>query len=115
MHQIHKDRLPDREQLLNIFASLREREEMLADGPVACCQSCGHDEMGRMRGAKHYVFWHDQSEDAFDDSGYLVGPLYLYHSDTISASRVRRVLEKRGHRVKWDGEEDRALEVSRSS
>jgi len=110
-----KDRPPDREQVLNVFASLEEREDMSADGSVACCQTCGHDEMENARGARHYVFWHDQCEDAFDDSGYLVRTLYLYHSGIPAAARVKRVLEKKGYRVGWDGDPRRALEVSATS
>lgn len=115
--------LTDCDRLDRAFADL-DRSGIVARQNFACCQNCGHAEIGaeidaaERSGTKAigYAFFHCQSTDG----AVAGGDLFVYYSDlegdAAASVRIGRAvvgaLERQGLAVHWDGSRNKAVQVT---
>jgi len=107
----------DFERVAAAFAEL-EADGVTARMDFACCQNCGHAEIGDERGdgAWGYTFFHQQDSEALaepDASLHLAFGVYGGSADDQPVGqRVVAALERQGLGVEWDGTPDQRIRVA---
>lgn len=122
--------ITDRERVEVALDRMVEKTEVQwRGGDWICCHSCGHAEMEDDK-VSEYVFWHEQTEESafgiektpqsdlkenwVEQTNWLQGTLYLYHSGKDAAKAAKRVLEEDGFRVVWNGDPSKAVQIRRN-
>jgi hypothetical protein len=112
------------------FAELRKDHGFIARMNFWCCQGCAWSAISQQiekdtgkeaTGKENIVFWHKQSDDAFDRDGNLkvgymdeagANSLHLYHQgDTQKVVDVINSYSRFGIQAVWDGNSDKAISV----
>jgi hypothetical protein len=107
----------DFERLEAAFAELAG-EGVTARMDFACCQSCGHAEIGdeRAEGDWGYTFFHEQDTERLADADaelYLAFGVYGGDADDQPvAQRVVAALERQGLPVSWDGTPEQRIRIA---
>jgi hypothetical protein len=107
----------DFERLAAAFAEL-EAEGVTARMDFACCQNCGHAEIGdeRAEGQWGYTFFHEQDTERLADADaelYLAFGVYGGAADDQPVGeRVVAALRGQGLPVEWDGTPEQRIRVA---
>lgn len=107
----------DFERVAAAFAEL-EADGVTARMDFACCQTCGHAEIGEERGdgAWGYTFFHQQDSEALaepDAALHLAFGVYGGSADDQPVGqRVVAALRHQGLPVEWDGTPDQRIRVA---
>lgn len=117
--QTHWSHPTDCDRLSEAFAELN-RASIIARQNFWCCQTCGiaavEDELKKVRGAKGYVFFHEQDTE----SAVRTGTMYL-SCGSVNAKKesivqigheIVKVLTQHGFDVHWDGDFKRRILIN---
>jgi hypothetical protein len=116
MQNYHNNYRPAKEKVKKMFRGLR-KQGVLARMNFMCCQGCGGYELTtqakKKSNVKGYVFYHQQSNWRFQDTG-KVCLYYAGYGGTDAMTIARMVVDEartQGLKVSWDGTDDKTIIV----